>query len=311
MKITRLFSVIKNWCFIFFLSISLNAVAEYEKTISRNIEVLVNEYDYLPLTVKEVQERAYAGDPFAQAAVGMYYYLGCNGYPFDEMLAQEWDKKGVQGLRQLAEKGNSAALYDYGNHYLNPMGSKYHDEQKGRAYIEQAAAQGYAMAYLRMARYYDDDSLGQDGVDQYRYWIEKAIPVFEQQANDGVLYAKGRLYFIYSKSAYGIFKDSEKAHDWQTQYLKGLRELVATYDDKIDLFMILGELVYLYESIDDPESIQKVYILYHYLKNHVQNPNHKLFLDNFIKTLPLSDDDKKKLAPVVKSCIKKLTDNCY
>lgn len=216
-----LFMTLKSLFIIFFLSAGLSATAQ----IKVDFDNLPYVDDYYTLTLKEIEERADAGDPFAQTVIADNYVWGVDAYPYDEEQADVWRQKARAGFEQLAEKGNAAAQYKMGAFSRNEK-----DWDKALVYYKKSAEQGYTRSQIALGDIYrkDKDILNPELADM---WYQKALPDIEKKAQQGDRFSCGVLSNMYRDGFAGKPVDEDQAQYWQNKVNEGRRQEMLTLNE--------------------------------------------------------------------------------
>ncbi len=147
--------------------------------------------------LREWRPLAEAGDPSAQANLGVLYWRG-EGVEEDHAEAVRW-------FRLAAEQGNSIAQDNLGQMYYLGQGVE-RSEMEAVRWIRAAAAQGDAGAQLRLG------SLYAEGIGVERD-PETAVLWWRRSAEQGNAEAGVRLGIAYERGT-GVEKDPEQARAW-------------------------------------------------------------------------------------------------
>ncbi len=147
--------------------------------------------------LREWRPLAEAGDPSAQANLGVLYWRG-EGVQEDHVEAVRW-------FRLAAEQGNSIAQDNLGQMYYLGQGVE-RSEAEAAYWIRAAAVQGDAGAQLRLG------SLYAEGIGVERN-PETAVLWWRRSADQGNAEAGVRLGIAYERGT-GVEKDPEQARAW-------------------------------------------------------------------------------------------------
>jgi hypothetical protein len=172
-------------------SLALPAQAGYEEGLAAFLRG-----DYAT-ALKEWRPLANAGNPFAQAALGVMYSNG-HGVPLDHKEAVKWS-------RLAAEQGNTDAQHNLGLMYYVGKGVP-RDHREAAKWFRLAAEKGDAIAQYNLGvMYANGHGVPQDhreAVKWYRLAAEQGNT--NAQYNLGLMYAKGE----------GVPQDHREAAKW-------------------------------------------------------------------------------------------------
>lgn len=251
--------IVKKILIMALFALSFNAAAEV--VVDFNSLPYVEDYWMLP--AKEIEQRAVAGDPFAQSVMSQIHEFGVNGYLLNTTLKNSWDEKAQAGFEQLAAQGNAAAQHRRGIFYVRKENE---DLNKAISYCKRSADQGYVLAQYTLAKMYERKEM--HNAELSVYWYQQALPGLEQAAKEGRKPSGIYSYYLSSiyKKGQGITPDDEKAKYWQNQYIKENRKYIATYQDHafdaIRALMLIREYKDIFERNADEKLLFKSYALF-------------------------------------------------
>lgn len=160
--------------------------------------------------MKPLRLAADAGHAGAQAALA------------DILDRSEFDEEAVAWYRKSAAQGNAEGQYGLGAMLAAGEGAK-QDPAEARKWIEQAAAQGHALAINTLAQGYLTSSLGLEA--QARETPEGHAAILRAAQND-YLPAIDALAAAYQSGGLGLAADPAQASQWaaKARQLRGLKE---------------------------------------------------------------------------------------
>ena len=290
------------------MSVSLNAVAEVKVDFD-NLPYVEN---YWLLSAKEIGERAYAGDPFAQRVLSLLHQFGSNGYLMDEELEKSWKEKAMVGFEKLATQGHAAAQYELG--VLYSVGKR-KDSGKAITYLKQAADQGYALAQFRLAEIYRKEGDVADP-ELATYWYKQAFPGLEKGAQEG-LHPNfvAHLSMMYKDGLGGLEQDAQKFDYWNSKYVENRRNFLASYQDHVynPVWAYVLTAIYIKQFDDGKADVSVLYKAYTLAR--LTDSQSEIFEDIMERTrediLQKGQLDKDELDKFAKTCLQNLTEACY
>ena len=162
------------------------------------------------------------GDVKAQFFLGEMYFNG-DGVKKDEAKASYWHKKAFDGIKKLAEQGDSDAQLCLGKIYGREVNGVKGDANQEIKWAELAAGQGNIEAQFYLGNTYFSSSIlekmkGDKAKASTLYrkasnWYEKAFDGIKKLAEQGVSDAQFRLGDMY-RVGKGVERDREKSKKW-------------------------------------------------------------------------------------------------
>lgn len=304
---TTTYALIKKLCTVFFLGFSLNAIAE----IKVDFNNLPYVEDYWMLPVKEVQERAVAGDPFAQDVISKLHLYGSNGYLLNEDLVQYWLQKSLAGFEKLSNQGNTAAQYKLGRFYTLKNSE---DFDKAIMYYKLSADQGYALAQFELGKLYNQDGAMQD-LELSAYWYQQALPGIKKEAqkNKNIIFSI-MLYIMYRDGLGGVESDIEQTNYWKNEVMQKRRGYISSYKDHpynaLSTIFLIMDYMMLYDESPETPLLYKAYALITFHMH--QSSFFQEVLENIkFEILEKGDVSEEDLEQFAQTCLKKMADACY
>lgn len=194
--------------------------------IQENLSTLLEPDPALPGAIRQVEDKAFAGDPKAQHDLAAIYTAGHGGAPQDYQRAMFW-------FRKAAEQGIANAAYNLGVLYHQGMGAS-PDILEAIRWYETAATLGHPEAQYNLGIAYIEGI----GVP---YNASEAARYFEQAAQTGIMEAAYNLGLIYENGLLGEAKPDEALMWYKTAADQGspearaaLEQLAETLDIKIE-----------------------------------------------------------------------------
>ncbi len=145
--------------------------------------------NFLAAYRKDIEDKAYAGDPVCQFSMGGYYREGVSDYPQDDAKAAEWFNKAMPGLKREANSGNEQALFCLYLAYSKGWGVE-KNEDTAFDMLRCAAEKEEPEAVYLMALEYREGGRVEKDEAQFIRLLEKAVALGDGDA----MYLMGACY---------------------------------------------------------------------------------------------------------------------